>query len=216
VPKVRTKIPIVEVIAPDGQKSLWVAAVARANAVAAVKQVIPANYVAVLSERRLTLKRKSDVLHRGEVRKIALWLVGNLFQSPSRRASLANHRLAVPHPQRGEDYMAILQTGSEWRRQEGQWWLPGPSNWNLKGPNEKAAPKPFREALRGLQRDGAYKGGAANKTNGANLSAAMQDMLRKRTDIRGRRLRSWLIDQRSVPSIASPDCVRWFDCRKTI
>jgi hypothetical protein len=72
VPKVRTKIPIVEVIAPDGQKSLWVAAVAKANAVAAVKQVIPANYVAVLSERRLTLKRKSDVLYRGEVRKIAL------------------------------------------------------------------------------------------------------------------------------------------------
>jgi hypothetical protein len=72
MPKVHTKIPIVEVIAPDGQKSLWVAAVAKANAVAAVKQVIPANYVAVLSERRLTLKRKSDVLHRGEVRKIAL------------------------------------------------------------------------------------------------------------------------------------------------
>ena len=72
MPKVRTKIPIVEVIAPDGQKSLWVAAVAKANAVAAVKQVIPANYVAVLSERRLTLKRKSDVLYRGEVRKIAL------------------------------------------------------------------------------------------------------------------------------------------------
>jgi hypothetical protein len=70
--KVHTKIPIVKVIAPDGQKSLWVAAVAKANAVAAVKQVIPANYVAVLSERRLTLKRKSDVLHRGEVRKIAL------------------------------------------------------------------------------------------------------------------------------------------------
>jgi hypothetical protein len=38
MPNVRTKIPIVEVIAPDGQKSLWVAAVAKGNAVAAVKQ----------------------------------------------------------------------------------------------------------------------------------------------------------------------------------
>ena len=72
MPNVRTKIPIVEVIAPDGQKSLWVAAVAKANAVAAVKQVIPPNYVAVLSERRLTLTRKSDVLWRGEVRRISL------------------------------------------------------------------------------------------------------------------------------------------------
>ena len=72
MPNVRTKIPIVEVIAPDGQKSLWVAAVAKANAVAAVKQVIPTNYVAVLSERRLTLTRKSEVLRRGEVRRIKL------------------------------------------------------------------------------------------------------------------------------------------------
>jgi len=72
MPNVRTKIPIVEVTAPDGQKSLWVAAVARANAVAAVKQVIPTNYIAVLSERRLTLTRKSEVLRRGEVRRIKL------------------------------------------------------------------------------------------------------------------------------------------------
>jgi hypothetical protein len=72
MPNVRTKIPIVEVTAPDGQKSLWVAAVARANAVAAVKQVIPTNYIPVLSERRLTLTRKSEVLRRGEVRRIKL------------------------------------------------------------------------------------------------------------------------------------------------
>ncbi len=72
MPNVRTKIPIVEVIAPDGQKSLWVAAVAKANAVAAVKQIIPPNYAAALSERRLTLTRKSDVLRRGEVRRIKL------------------------------------------------------------------------------------------------------------------------------------------------
>jgi hypothetical protein len=72
MPNVRTKIPIVEVIAPDGEKSLWVAAVAKADAVGAVKQVIPTNYVAVLSDRRLTLTRKSDVLRRGEVRRIKL------------------------------------------------------------------------------------------------------------------------------------------------
>jgi hypothetical protein len=69
---VRTKIPVVEVIAPDGRKSLWVAAVVKAKAVAAVKQVIPTNYVAALSERRLTLTRKSDVLRPGEVRRVKL------------------------------------------------------------------------------------------------------------------------------------------------
>jgi hypothetical protein len=63
---------MVEVIAPDGRKSLWVAAVAKADAVAAVKQVIPANYVATLSQRRLTLTRKSQVLRRGEVRRVRL------------------------------------------------------------------------------------------------------------------------------------------------
>jgi hypothetical protein len=66
------QVPMVEVIAPDGRKSLWVAAVAKADAVAAVKQVIPANYVATLSQRRLTLTRKSQVLRRGEVRRVRL------------------------------------------------------------------------------------------------------------------------------------------------
>ncbi len=69
---VRKKIPVVEVIAPDGRKSLWVAAVAKANAVAAVKQVIPANFVAALTRQRLTITRKSDALRRGEVRKVKL------------------------------------------------------------------------------------------------------------------------------------------------
>ena len=70
VQNVRTKIPMVEVTAPDGGKSLWVAAVAKADAVAAVEGVIPGNYVAALSQRRLTLTRKSDVLRRGEVRRV--------------------------------------------------------------------------------------------------------------------------------------------------
>ena len=72
MPNVRTKIPVVEVIAPDGRKSLWVAAVAKANAVEAVKEVIPPNYVATLTNLRLTITRKSEVLRRGEVRKITL------------------------------------------------------------------------------------------------------------------------------------------------
>jgi len=63
---------MVEVIAPDGRKSLWVAAVAKAKAVEAVKEVIPSNYVATLTKRRLTITRKSVVLRRGEVRKVTL------------------------------------------------------------------------------------------------------------------------------------------------
>lgn len=69
---VRTKIPLVEVIAPDGQKSLWVAAVAKANAVDAVKQVIPTDHVARLTQRRVTITKKSEVLQRGEVRRVKL------------------------------------------------------------------------------------------------------------------------------------------------
>ena len=68
----RTKIPVVQVIAPDGRRSLWVAAVAMAKAVAAVKEVIPTSYVATLTKQRLTITRKSEVLRRGEVRRIEL------------------------------------------------------------------------------------------------------------------------------------------------
>jgi hypothetical protein len=65
------RIPIVEVTAPDGSKSLWVAAVARDHAVAAVAEVIPANHVATLSRHRLTLNRRLG-LRPGEVRRIKL------------------------------------------------------------------------------------------------------------------------------------------------
>ena len=68
----RAKIPVVEVIAPDGRKSLWIAAVAMSSAVAAVKEVIPSNHVARLTKQRLTITRKSLVLRRGEVRRIGL------------------------------------------------------------------------------------------------------------------------------------------------
>jgi hypothetical protein len=58
----------------DGRKSLWVAAVARANAVEAVQRRLrpPPNCIVTLSERRLTLTRKADVLRRGEVRMVKL------------------------------------------------------------------------------------------------------------------------------------------------
>jgi hypothetical protein len=67
-----TGMPLVEVTAPDGQKSLWVAAVAEANAVAAVKHVVPPNYVAALSRHRLTITRKVEILRPGEVRRVKL------------------------------------------------------------------------------------------------------------------------------------------------
>jgi phosphoribosylcarboxyaminoimidazole (NCAIR) mutase len=66
---VRTGMPLVEVTAPDGNKSLWVAAVAKANAVA---EVIPPNYVAALSRLRLTITRKAEILRPGEVRRVKL------------------------------------------------------------------------------------------------------------------------------------------------
>ena len=68
----RTGMPLVEVTAPDGQKSLWVAGVAEASAVAAVNQVIPANHVAALSRLRLTITRKAEILRPGEVRRVKL------------------------------------------------------------------------------------------------------------------------------------------------
>jgi hypothetical protein len=69
---VTNEIPIVEVTAPDGRMSLWAAAVARNDAVAALAEVIPADHVATLSRHRLTLSRRSDGFRPGEVRRIRL------------------------------------------------------------------------------------------------------------------------------------------------
>lgn len=66
------QLPIVEVVAPDGRKSLWVAAVATDKAVRAVAMILPANYVATLSRLRLTLNRKSVELRPGDVRRVRL------------------------------------------------------------------------------------------------------------------------------------------------
>jgi hypothetical protein len=67
-----TKLPLVEATAPDGAKSLWVAAVAQHEAVAAVAAAIPANHSIKLLGHRLTLGRKSVDLKPGEVRKVLL------------------------------------------------------------------------------------------------------------------------------------------------
>ncbi len=69
---VRTGMPLVEVTAPDGSKSLWVAAVSHEAALETVKQVIPPNYVAALSRQRLTITRKAEILRPGEVRRVKL------------------------------------------------------------------------------------------------------------------------------------------------
>jgi hypothetical protein len=68
----RTRLPIVEVTAPDGGKSLWVAAVPSEKAVAAVKAIIPSSHVARLTEHRFSPSRKSDELGAGEVRRISI------------------------------------------------------------------------------------------------------------------------------------------------
>lgn len=66
------KLPLLEAIAPDGAKSLWVAAVEHQDAVAAVAAVVPANHSVRLLSLRLTLSRKFDVLQPGEVREVRL------------------------------------------------------------------------------------------------------------------------------------------------
>jgi hypothetical protein len=67
-----SQIPVVEVTAPDGSKSLWAAAVAPENAVAVVAMLVPAGHIATLSKVRLTLHRRSDELRPGEVRRVRL------------------------------------------------------------------------------------------------------------------------------------------------
>ncbi len=67
---VRTVTPIVEVIAPDGTKSLWVVALPYSEAVAAVRSVIPPDHIAELSILRPQRSVKLYDLEPGEVRKI--------------------------------------------------------------------------------------------------------------------------------------------------
>ncbi len=54
---VRAGMPMVEVTAPDGTKSVWAAAVAPSAAVEAVNKMIPPDHVATLSNQRLLKQR---------------------------------------------------------------------------------------------------------------------------------------------------------------
>jgi hypothetical protein len=67
---VRLAIPTVEVIAPDGSKTLWVVALPHREAVEAVRKVIPPDHAAELAGRRLQSSPKVARLQPGEVRKI--------------------------------------------------------------------------------------------------------------------------------------------------
>jgi hypothetical protein len=67
-----TKLPLVEATAPDGVKSLWVAAVSQQDAAEAVARVIPANHAVRLLSLRLTIRRKSVDLKPDEVRRVRL------------------------------------------------------------------------------------------------------------------------------------------------
>jgi hypothetical protein len=67
---VRVGMPMVEVTAPDGTKSVWAAAVAPSAAVEAVKKMIPPDHVATLSNRRLPIGPQSQGMRGGEVRKV--------------------------------------------------------------------------------------------------------------------------------------------------
>jgi len=53
--KVHVGMPMIEVTAPDGSKSLWAAAMAQGAAIEAVKKMIPPNHVATLLNRRLPI-----------------------------------------------------------------------------------------------------------------------------------------------------------------
>jgi hypothetical protein len=63
-------VPTVEVIAPDGTKSLWAVALPHSEAVAAVRKAIPPDYTAELSIRRLHRSPTVERLRSGEVRKM--------------------------------------------------------------------------------------------------------------------------------------------------
>lgn len=67
---VRVAIPIVQVTAPDGAKSLWVVALPYQEAVEAVKKLVPSDHTAELALRRWRSSPRLARLQPGEVRKM--------------------------------------------------------------------------------------------------------------------------------------------------
>ena len=66
----RFAMPMVAVVAPDGSKEYWIAALEYKDAVAAVKKCIPADYRAELSILRLPVSPMMERLRPGELRKV--------------------------------------------------------------------------------------------------------------------------------------------------
>jgi hypothetical protein len=67
----RMRIPVVEVTAPDGSKSLWAAiAIPHKEAVAEVKKIIPPSHTAELSVRKFPFGLKLDGANPGDIRQI--------------------------------------------------------------------------------------------------------------------------------------------------
>jgi hypothetical protein len=67
----RVGMPIVEVIAPDGSRELWVAAVEHSKAVAAVRRKLPPGHIAKLrTAQGYRRNSRMEGFHYGQVRKI--------------------------------------------------------------------------------------------------------------------------------------------------
>jgi hypothetical protein len=70
MPKTPSGIPLIEVIAPDGSKSLWAAAVGRKIAVKIVQKLVPSDHIAKFSGHRLPVDPALAGIRRGDVRKV--------------------------------------------------------------------------------------------------------------------------------------------------
>jgi hypothetical protein len=66
MPKTPSGIPLIEVIAPDGSKSLWAAAVGRKIAV----KIVQSDHIAKFSGHRLPVDPALAGIRRGDVRKV--------------------------------------------------------------------------------------------------------------------------------------------------
>jgi hypothetical protein len=70
MPKIPSGVPLVEVIAPDGSKSLWAAAFGQKIAVEVVQMFVPPDHIAKFSGQRLPVVPVLEGIRRGEVRKV--------------------------------------------------------------------------------------------------------------------------------------------------
>jgi hypothetical protein len=83
----RLALAVVEVTAPDGSKSLWVAySVPHGQAIAAVKGTVPADHIAELSIRRAPPGLAFEGARPGDIIRIEFW--------PRCRSCSASLRLA--------------------------------------------------------------------------------------------------------------------------